>query len=118
MGYKDLEIYKLSHTLAIKVHKMILNLPRFEMYEEGRQIRKSSKAIPANIVEGYGRKEYQQDYRRYLIVAHASCNETIEHLAILYKTGSLTDRETFDYLVQNYDSLSRRLNKFIQAFNK
>ncbi len=59
MGYKDLEIYKLSHTLAIKVHNMTLNLPRFEMYEEGRQIRKSSKAIPANIVEGYGRKKYQ-----------------------------------------------------------
>ena len=115
-SYKDLEIYKISHKLSIEIHKMSLKLPSFEMYEQGSQIRRSAKAIPSNIVEGFGRKKYQQDYMRFLTIAHASCNETIEHLEILYETGSLKDREKSDYFLKEYDSLGRKLNKFIQAF--
>ena len=44
-SYKDLEIYKLSYDLAVKVHKCSLTLPQYEMYEEGSQVRKSSKGI-------------------------------------------------------------------------
>ncbi|MEW6008551.1 MAG: four helix bundle protein [Candidatus Omnitrophota bacterium] len=117
-SYKDLEVYKISHKLAIEIHKMTLELPYFEMYEEGSQIRKSAKAIPANIVEGFGRKKYQQDYLRFVIIAHASCNETIEHLEILFETGSLKDRDKFNYFLKQYDILGRKLNKFIQAIEK
>jgi four helix bundle protein len=115
-NYKDLEIYKISHKLATEIHKMTLELPKFELYEEGSQIRKSAKAIPSNIVEGFGRKKYQQDYLHFLIIAHASCNETIEHLEILNGTDSLKDKEIFNYFYKEYDTLGRKLNKFIQAF--
>jgi len=37
MSYRNLEIYQLAHTLAVKVHQMSLKLPKFEMYEEGQQ---------------------------------------------------------------------------------
>lgn len=92
-SYKDLEVYKLAHSLAIEVHKMTLQLPKFETYEEGSQIRRSSKSASVNIVEGFGRKRYQAEYLRYLVFAHASCNETIEHLELLYKTESLRDEK-------------------------
>ena len=50
-SYKDLQIYKVSHRLAVEIHKMTLkDLPKFEMYEEAAQIRKSSKSIPSVIV--------------------------------------------------------------------
>ena len=29
--YKDLEIYQLSHDLAIKIHKVSFSLPKFEL---------------------------------------------------------------------------------------
>jgi four helix bundle protein len=114
-SYKDLEIYQLGHKLAIEIHMMTLELPKFEMYEEGSQIRKSAKAIPSNIVEGFGRKHYQQDYIKFLIFAHSFCNETIEHLEILFETRSLIDKVKFDYLREEYDKLGRKLNRFIQA---
>ncbi|MES0350947.1 MAG: four helix bundle protein [Desulfobacteria bacterium] len=41
-SYKDLEVYSLSYDLAVKVHKMSLKLPKYETYEEGSQIRRSS----------------------------------------------------------------------------
>ncbi len=52
MNYKDLEVWKIARELSIKIHKMTLTLPKFEMYEEGSQIRRSSKSIRSTIVEG------------------------------------------------------------------
>lgn len=47
--YKDLEIFMLGKELAVKVHKLTLKeLPKFEMYEEGSQIRRLSKSIISN----------------------------------------------------------------------
>jgi len=56
MSYRDLEIWQLGREMSIEIHKMTLNnLPKFEMYEEGSQIRRSSKSIRSNIVEGFGK---------------------------------------------------------------
>ena len=61
--YKDLKIYQSSHKLAIKIHEITLSkFPKFDQDEEGSQIRRSSKAIPTNIVEGFGRKRYKNEY--------------------------------------------------------
>jgi four helix bundle protein len=59
-SYRDLEIWKMARELIVVVHKMTLEkLPKFEMYEEGSQIRRSAKSISSNIVEGYGRRRYE-----------------------------------------------------------
>ena len=92
MSYRDLEIWRLARQVAIAVHRMTLqNLPKFEMYEEASQIRRSAKSIFANIVEGFGRRRYKQEFIRFLVFAHASCDETIDHLEILFETKSLTN---------------------------
>jgi four helix bundle protein len=54
-SYRHLEIYQESKKLAIEIHKMSLKLPKFKIYEEGGQIRRSSKSVTSMIVEGYGR---------------------------------------------------------------
>jgi len=46
-SYRDLEIYKLSYDLAVRIHNASLKLPQYEIFEEGSQIRKSSKGIPS-----------------------------------------------------------------------
>jgi len=79
-SYRDLEIYKISYDLAIKVHNFSLTLPQYEMYEEGNQVRKSSKGVTNCIVEGYGRRRYKAEFIKFLIYSHASCDETIQHL--------------------------------------
>ena len=114
-SYKDLEIYKLAHQIGLDIHKMSLHLPKFEMYEEGSQIRRASKSISTNIVEGFGRKRYRQDYIKFLIYAHSSCDETKEHLEYLFQTNSLEDKKTFEDIMGKLDKLSKQINKFIQA---
>jgi len=55
-------------------------LPKYELYETGSQIRRASKSVSGNIVEGYGRRRYKSDFIRFLTYAHASSDETTEWL--------------------------------------
>ena len=113
-SYRDLEIYKEAKRLAIEIHKMSLGLPKFEQFEEGGQVRRSSKSVASMIVEGYGRRRYKADFIKYLVYAQSECDETIIHLEFLYETGSLRDNELYEKLRAAYDVLSKKLNKFIQ----
>ncbi|MBS1933775.1 MAG: four helix bundle protein [Bacteroidetes bacterium] len=113
-SYRDLEVYKLSKNLAIRIHKMTLALPKFEMYEEASQVRRSSKAVTSAIVEGYGRRAYKGDFMRYLTIGITECDETILHLEFLSETNSLTDKKLFEEFYAEYTSLSKMLNRFIQ----
>jgi four helix bundle protein len=109
-------VWQLARDVSIGVHRMTIDLlPKFEMYEEGSQIRRSSKSIRSNIVEGYGRRRYKQDFIRFLTYAHASCDETIDHLETLQETGSLKDESLFKHLHNQLDRLGGKLNQFIQS---
>jgi four helix bundle protein len=115
-SYRDLEIWQQAHALAVIVHRMTLEkLPKFEMYEEGSQIRRSSKSISSNIVEGFGRNRYKQDYIKFLTYSLASCDETRDHLEFLYETGSLADKIIYDDLCKRYDILGKSINNFRQS---
>jgi four helix bundle protein len=116
-SYRDLDIYKISFDLATKIHKMSLKLPAYELYEEGSQIRRSSKGIAACIVEGYGRSKYKADFIKYLVYAHASCDETILHLNFLNATHAL-DQEEIELLLDAYNELGSKINRFIQYVEK
>ena len=113
--YEDLEIYQISHKLAIEIHKMSLGLPKFELYEEGSQVRRSAKSIPVNIVEGFGRRRYKNEFIRFLTFALASCDETKEHLEILSGTESLSDNDIFNSFLHRYEELGRKIHNFIKA---
>ena len=119
MSYRNLEVWQLARDLSIDIHKMTLEkLPKFEMFEEGSQIRRSSKSVRSNIVEGYGRKVYKMDYIKHLTYAIASNDETIDHLEILYESKSLTDEKLFQDLLQRINILGKKLNKFIQSLQR
>lgn len=116
-SYKDLEIYKISYDLAVKVHKFSLTLPQYEMYEEGSQVRKSSKGVTNCIVEGYGRRRYKPEFIKFLIYSHASCDETIQHLNFIKNTHNSCMNEV-NPLIDSYEELGPKLNRFINYVEK
>ena len=119
MSYRNLEIWRLARQASIDVHRMTLrDLPGFEMYEEGSQIRRSAKSIRANVVEGYGRRRYKQEFIRFLVFAHASCDETIDHLETLFETESPTNEIIYRNLAAQLDLLGRKLNVFIEGVER
>ena len=119
MSYKNLEIWQEARKLVLDIHKMTLEkLPKFELYEEGGQIRRSSKSVKSTIVEGYGRRRYKQEYIRFLTFAIASNDETLDHLENLYETGSLQDKELFENLHDRIEILGKKINNFIKSIEK
>ena len=115
MSYKKLEIWLLSRELVVEVHKMTFLLPKFEQFEEAQQIRRSMKSVKSNIVEGYGRRRYKQDFIRFLIFSISSLDETIDHLETLFETGSLTDKVLFENLNNKMILLSKKLINFLKS---
>jgi four helix bundle protein len=116
-SYKDLEIYNLSHELSVEIHKMSLRLPKYKLFEEGSQIRRSSKGITSCIVEGYGRKRYKAEFIKFLVYAHASCDETILHLNFIKDTHKL-DEQNMSQFIDDYEKLGRKIYTFIQYVEK
>lgn len=118
MSYKNLSIWQDARELSVKIHKMSLQLPKFEQYESGSQIRRSSKSVRSNIVEGYGRRAYKQEFIRYIIFALASNMETQDHLQTLYETSSLTNDALYTELVEKVEILGKKLNSFLETVKK
>ncbi len=118
MSYKKLQIWELSRTLVIDIHKMSLTLPNFEKFEVSSQIRRSMKSVKSNIVEGYGRRRYKQDFIRFIVYSLSSNDETIDHIETLYETGSLTDEKLFNDLHKRLTTLGIKINNFLQSVEK
>jgi four helix bundle protein len=115
-SYKDLEIYKLAFELSIKIHHASLKLPNVELFEQGSQIRRSSKGVKDAIVEGFGRRRYKPDYIKFLTYAIASCDETLNHV-IAIKTIYPDLKEFFEF-EDEYDKVGRMINNYLQYVEK
>ncbi|MDR6458723.1 four helix bundle protein [Chryseobacterium vietnamense] len=121
MSYRNLDIYKMAFNLFLKIHKASHLLPKYELFELGSQLRRSSDSVITNIVEGYGRSTYRNDYIRFLIYSHASNDETINHLEkiiILYPEFC----SEFETLRNEYNTLGGKINVYkkwvIENWNK
>ncbi|MEI6149467.1 MAG: four helix bundle protein [bacterium] len=116
-SYRDLDVYRLAHALGVACHKMSMILPKYELYETGSQLRRASKSVSANIVEGYGRRRYKAEYIRYLIFAHASLEESIEWLEYI-ETLHEAVAEQARQLRCDADTVGAKLNRFIQSVER
>lgn len=115
MSYENSALYQLAKQMAVELHKITLNeLPKFEMYEQGSQIRRSSKSIVANFVEGYGRRYYPGEYIKFLTYTLASCDETKAHLELLHETNSLNQNK-IQHFYNNYRKIGAMIYNLRQS---
>ena len=118
MSYRNLEIWSLANELVLEIHEMTLTLPKFEMYEEGSQIRRSGKGVKSTIVEGHGRKIYKAEYLKFLVYSLASNDETNDHLGDLYNTKSLSNKELYDRLHGKIETLGKKIRNYYHAVER
>jgi len=102
----------MAFSLAKRVHLASLKLPSFELYEQGSQVRRSSKSIKDQIAEGYGRRRYKPEFIKYLIYAQSSCDETTSQLEMILEL--YPDLSDFHELSPEYNNLGKKINSFIQ----
>ena len=70
--YKDLNVFRESYRLSLKVSRTTRKFPGPQQFELA--LRRASRSIPANIVEGRA-KRASAEFKRYLQVAIGSCDE-------------------------------------------
>jgi four helix bundle protein len=117
--HEQLEVYRTSHALALRVDTMTLKLPRFELYEEGSQVRRASTSVSAQVVEGHALRQYKAEYEHYLARVYASGEEVVEHLQYLLGTESAKRlAQECESLIDEYDTLCRKLFNYQQSVHR
>lgn len=110
-SFKDLEVYQNTYSASIDVvSKIVPKLPKFEQDDLADQLRRSAKAIPRLIAEGYSKKHQKKGFQKYLDDAMAESNEMIvslSHARDLY--SSYVDAKLCEILIDVYDKSSRQL---------
>jgi four helix bundle protein len=91
--YKDLNVFRESYRLSLKVSRTTRKFPGPEQFELARQLRRAARSIPANIVEGWAKRASAQEFKRYLQVAIGSCDECKLRTEMSRDEGFLTAEE-------------------------
>ena len=72
----DLEVFKLSYQMSMAVFKSSRSFPKEERYSLTDQLVRSSRSIAANIAEGWGKRIYENEFKKHLVYAMGSLEET------------------------------------------
>ncbi len=72
--YTKIKAWQLADRLALLVYKKTNNFPKSEIWGITSQMRRSAVSVPANIVEGSGRKN-KKEYLQFLYIALSSLTE-------------------------------------------
>jgi len=68
------------------------NLSRSEQFELAHQMRTAARSVPANIAEGWARREPAAEFRRFLQMAIGSCEEMRVRLDFSREEGYLDEK--------------------------
>lgn len=111
--FEDMDVYKLAEKLANEVSFIVKQWDYFTKDTMGNQIVRSYNSVCANIAEGRGRYNHQ-DNRRFVKNARGSLSETISRLRLAYARQLLAD-EQVKKLQPIIDNLPPKLNAYLNS---
>ena len=114
--FEDLEVYKLAEKLANEIWCIVKEWDYFTKDTMGKQIVKSADSICANIAEGRGRYNFQ-DNQRFVKIARGSLYETISWLRLAYARKLLTSEQVSNFQ-PIIDDLLPKLNAYLKSLGK
>jgi len=104
---EDLKIYQKLCDFTIEIHELTLTFPKFELYELGSQLRRSSNSAPANLAEGFNNK-HTNIYLEGISRAQGEIREILHHLKIAFQKKYMSE-EKLNYFLKEYDICGRML---------
>ena len=110
--FRTLKVYGLSYQLAMEIYQITKLFPREEIYALISQIRRSSRAVPVNIAEGYRKRIYPQHFRSKMTDADAEASETMVHLDFCKDCEYITPEKHADLLMR-YQEVGKMLGGMI-----
>lgn len=106
-SFLELEVYKESFQLSLKIEDLVKLFPISEKYLLIDQMIRASRSIPPQIAEGYARRESLKDFQRYLRDYVGEANEMINHLMLAKHKGYIKKPGYADELIEHYIRLGK-----------
>ena len=109
--FEDLEVWQAARQTAGEIYRTT-EVSVKKDWPIKDQLRRASVSIMANIAEGFDRRS-RKDFIHFLTYALSSVSEVKSHLYLAHDLGYF-DRDSFESLMNQLESLSKRLNKLMK----
>ena len=115
-NFRELEVWKESKNLSIRVYNLTRQFPKSEMYGITLQINRAAVSIPSNIAEGAGRNS-NKDFSRFINIALGSAFELETQLIITFELNFIENNK-YEELIKEIHIIQKKLVNFNKYLNK
>lgn len=115
-AYKSLNVYRKANELVLEIYKLTRRFPKEELFGLTSQMRRSAISVPANIVEGYGRRT-KKDTLQFLYIARGSLNELENYVDLALALNYISENE-HDRITNIRSDVGRLLFGFTRSLEK
>jgi four helix bundle protein len=115
--FRDLRVYRDAFRAARQIYEHSSDWPKAERYALTDQIRRSSRAVNANIAEAWRKRLYPNHFVSKLSDADAEAAETRSWLDFALDHGYLSEN-FYDEIDDRYDKIQGSLVKMMNAPNR
>jgi four helix bundle protein len=112
-SFSDIEAYQLAHHLSMEIFRLTKIFPTLEKFSLTSQIIRSSRSVAANIAEGWGKRNYPQEFRRHLVYSTGSLEETKSWLKFALDCNYI-NIDQYQNIYTQLDQLGAKLYKLFQ----
>jgi four helix bundle protein len=112
-GVENLEAYKIAFWLAMNIYEISKGFPEEEKYSLTDQIRRSSRAINANLAEGYAKRKYEAHFISKLTDADMENTETQVWLKFAVNCKYI-EFGVYEEIIEKSKEVGRLLNYMIR----
>ena len=112
-GYRDLKVYQIAYELSMKVFEVSKTFPKEETYSLTDQIRRSSRAVCANIAEAYRKKRYTKLFLLTISNADGEASETLVWIDYAKDCGYISE-SIYDILSRGYQEVGKMLGSMVR----
>jgi len=110
--FRELEVYRLAMEAAMRIFELTKRFPPEEKYALTDQIRRSSRAVCANLAEAWRKRRYPRAFVSKLSDSESEAAETQVWLEFSQRCGYLSP-ETVGELDRAYDQIQGKIVKML-----
>lgn len=109
----DLEVFIIAHSLANDIFHLSKSFPKEERYSLTDQIIRASRSIAANVAEGWGKRIYENEFKKHLVYSMGSLEETKVWM-LFAKDCHYLSNELYDSLFAKTNQLGAKIYKLYE----
>jgi len=110
-SFHNLNVFSLCYGYECFQHSKAF--PKEEKYSLTDQVIRSSRSIAANISEGWGKRIYENEFKRHLVYSMGSLEETKSWLMFAKDCNYISD-DIYNDLCSKYDDIGAKLFKLYE----